>query len=249
VGLQSTQHDVLTPVVARPLEKGPGAELIAQPLTRMTAHSCRAWWQWFVENPSPRCGVGGYWLASYTLWAAPRRSRLARILIALSGCAAAERRDLRQAIPTAGISEKQALILPAVLRALAEPLSGAPRSSSIVRLAHNRGTLDKLGVLPEASSCSCELLARWTGYEIPVLVLRCGHRCYAPGSAMYRISETGTVADFGLMAASILAMQAAAPLTLWCSTFFTDPLPFRTAEEAHPLRSFVSRSAVSSAST
>tara|TARA_R110001592_G_scaffold245224_2_gene506585 strand:- start:375 stop:1328 length:954 start_codon:yes stop_codon:yes gene_type:complete len=79
------------------------------------------------------------------------------------------------------------------------------------KLAHTGGTRDKLSVLPGFRLAHVNEMANWNK--------RKAFRYFAVGTdlcprdtAMYRIrSETGTVADLGLMASSIMSKQIALP--------------------------------------
>jgi thymidine phosphorylase len=114
--------------------------------------------------------------------------------------------------PTGGISEKQALILPVMIRACA---SNAMWSSPFLvarRLAHTGGTRDKLCVLPGMSFFSLETFSTWDREAYPVRYFTADANLCPRDAELYRLrGETGTVSEPGLMASSIMSKQIALP--------------------------------------
>lgn len=114
--------------------------------------------------------------------------------------------------PTGGISEKQALILPPLLRALSAECGWCSSFLVAGKLAHTGGTRDKLGVLPGLRLSSMRALRKWDQTRFPVRYFSAGSDFCPRDATMYRMrSETGTVADYGLMAASIMSKHISAP--------------------------------------
>ncbi len=114
--------------------------------------------------------------------------------------------------PTGGISEKQALILPAFLRYVAK--TSAISSSFLIarRLAHTGGTRDKLSILPGFSFPAVGDLQEWNSDKNPIQYFTASSSFCFRDSELYRIrGETGTVAELGLMASSIMAKQVSFP--------------------------------------
>ena len=171
---------------------------------------------WFDGASSPQASAcAGYWLANLFLRGVGEAQsvELTRFLIGGSRLEmqAPGRISVRR-YPTGGISEKQALILPAILRSLAVRMPWVSPFLVAPQLAHTGGTADKLAVLPGFSTLSAGMLQTWDPIAAPVCYLSAGPDLCPRDAAMYRLrGETGTVADRGLIAASIMSKQIAAP--------------------------------------
>ncbi|KQB54485.1 hypothetical protein AQS70_21730 [Pseudomonas endophytica] len=114
--------------------------------------------------------------------------------------------------PTGGISEKQALILPPIMRALAREFSWCSPFLVAGKLAHTGGTRDKLAVIPGFKISKIADLPMWNGVDRPVRYFSADAELCPRDAMMYRLrGETGTVADTGLMASSIMSKQIALP--------------------------------------
>lgn len=136
--------------------------------------------------------------------------------------------------PTGGISEKQALLLPPLMRALAHDFHWCSPFLVAARLAHTGGTRDKLSVIPGFEVSSVSELAHWEGLDKPVRYFAADTQLCPRDAMMYRIrGETGTVADTGLMAASIMSKQIALPADVIILDILHGPTAFlHTAPEA-----------------
>lgn len=114
--------------------------------------------------------------------------------------------------PTGGISEKQALILPPIMRALAREFRWCSPFLVAGKLAHTGGTRDKLAIIPGFKLASMADFSNWNGADHPVRYFSAGADLCPRDAIMYRLrGETGTVADMGLMASSIMSKQIALP--------------------------------------
>ncbi|HWE06717.1 MAG TPA: hypothetical protein VG274_08415, partial [Rhizomicrobium sp.] len=209
--------DAVAPFVDAAFAPGtPGFKLLGTPL-RNALELERAAAGWFAFDPAPQeAAAGGYWLADIFLRGTEPAevAPLTRFLIGGTTVPIAQgrMRSIRR-YPTGGLSEKQALILPPLLRAIAADMGWCSPFLVAKRLAHTGGTLDKLGTLPGFAPTSAAALAEWTGRPLPVLYVAAGEDLCPRDAAMYRMrGDTGTVVDHGLMAASILSKQAAAPV-------------------------------------
>lgn len=171
---------------------------------------------WFGEAPTPLdLACAGFWLGDLFVNGVDPflSSRITRFLLTGSKRhpKPAERVSVRR-YPTGGISEKQAVLLPALLRSTAEPMQWCSPFLVARRLAHTGGTAEKLSVLPGFRTAHGETIRRWDPDSSPVRYLSAGADLCPRDAAMYRLrGETGTVADTGLMAASIMSKQVAAP--------------------------------------
>ena len=216
-GAAGAAVDAVTPVVDTAFAPGtPGFKLLGTKLRNVTELE-RAAADWFAPNPAPQdAAAGGFWLATVFLRSMEPAEvpLLARFLIGGTAVPTPQgrMRSVRR-YPTGGLSEKQALILPPMLRAIADDMGWCSPFLIGKRLAHTGGTRDKLGTLPGFAPISAAALAEWTGRPLSVLYVTASDDLCPRDSAMYRMrGETGTVADHGLMAASILSKQAAAPV-------------------------------------
>lgn len=141
-------------------------------------------------------------------------------------------RSLRR-YPTGGVSEKQALLLPALLRALASEFHWCSPFLIAGKLAHTGGTRDKLAVLPGFRITEIAEVAQWTGQTMPVRYFSAGAELCPRDAAMYRIrGETGTVADMGLMSASIMSKQIALPADVIVLDVLHGPTAFLPSSDA-----------------
>ena len=216
-GVARAAIDAVTPSIESAFAPGtPGFSLLGSAV-RNVIELERAAAGWFATDPVPQdAAAGGFWLADTFLRGTERAEvpALARFLIGGTAVRPAQGRVLSvRRYPTGGVSEKQALILPPLLRAIAADMGWCSPFLIAKRLAHTGGTLDKLATLPGFTPTSPAVLAEWTGRRLPVLYVTAGEDLCPRDSAMYRMrGETGTVADHGLMAASILSKQAAAPV-------------------------------------
>lgn len=135
--------------------------------------------------------------------------------------------------PTGGVSEKQALLLPPLLRALSAECRWCSSFLVAGTLAHTGGTRDKLGVLPGLRLSSTRALREWDQARFPVMYFSAGPDFCPRDAAMYRMrSETGTVADFGLMAASIMSKHISAPADVVVLDVLYGPSAFLTTKES-----------------
>ena len=237
-GPAKAQNDAVASLISRSFAAGaPGAGLIGRQIANQ-AQLERAAATWFAPDARPEdAAAAGYWLADIFLRRTSRAEivPLVRFLIGRSGITPPRgRRCSVRRYPTGGISEKQALILPAMLRALAEAMDWCSPFLIARRLAHTGGTLDKLGVLPGFKPAPAKMLAEWTGHDRTVVYAAAGPELCPRDAAMYRMrGETGTVPDVGLMAASILAKQAAAPVDVLALDILHGPTAFlQSAEDA-----------------
>lgn len=156
----------------------------------------------------------GYWLAdAFIRGVAP--SEAADLTQFLAGKRrAAKPRNIASVrrYPTGGISEKQALILPPIMRALAREFHWCSPFLVAGKLAHTGGTRDKLAVIPGFKIASMADISHWNGVDRPVRYFSAGADLCPRDATMYRLrGETGTVADKGLMASSIMSKQIALP--------------------------------------
>ncbi|TGT57749.1 hypothetical protein EN813_037680 [Mesorhizobium sp. M00.F.Ca.ET.170.01.1.1] len=194
---------------------------------------------WFLPDPTPTAAAaGGYWLADVFLRGTTEEEvpLLTRFLIGsamIPPCAG--RLPSVRRYPTGGVSEKQALILPPLVRAISDRMGWCSPFLIAKRLAHTGGTIDKLAVLPGFTPASSKMLAGWTGRPVPVLYVTTGTDICSRDAAMYRMrGETGTVADQGLMAASILCKQVAVPVDGLILDVLHGPTAFlKDIDEAH----------------
>lgn len=172
--------------------------------------------RWLQPRPDPVSQVQlGYWLMSVFLEGLDLRQTalLTRFLIGrgVDRPISKARRSVRR-YPTGGVSEKQALILPAFLRCLADQLNFCSSFLVARRLAHTGGTQDKLSVLPGIRMAPFDRLRSWDGVTPPVQYFSAGLDFCPRDAMLYRLrSDTGTVSEPGLMAASIMSKQIAFP--------------------------------------
>ncbi|MBU4631142.1 hypothetical protein HRJ41_27075 [Pseudomonas sp. BF61] len=171
---------------------------------------------WFSTGQSEECHdiAAGYWLADAfirgvsPLEAAGLTQFLAGKLPAIKSRSPASVRRY----PTGGVSEKQALILPPIMRALAREFHWCSPFLVAGKLAHTGGTRDKLAVIPGFKLSSVAELSNWNGVDYPVRYFSADADLCPRDARMYRLrGETGTVADMGLMASSIMSKQIALP--------------------------------------
>ena len=128
-----------------------------------------------------------------------------------SNCSSNKRIVVRR-YPTGGISEKQALILPAFLRYSCKKFGWSSSFLVARRLAHTGGTHDKLAILPGMEFATTGDLRSWDGENPPVRYFSAGIDFCPRDALLYRFrGETGTVPDRGLMVSSVMAKQVAMP--------------------------------------
>lgn len=171
-------------------------------------------WLQFPDDALSQARIG-YWLMSIFVRGLGRRetAQLTSFLVGDSrGCPVTRTLRSVRRYPTGGVSEKQALILPAFLRCLAQELKCCSSFLVARRLAHTGGTQDKLAVLPGARLVAHDKLQSWDGEHPPVQYFSAGPDFCPRDAMLYRMrSDTGTVNELGLMAASIMAKQIAFP--------------------------------------
>jgi thymidine phosphorylase len=171
---------------------------------------------WLVEPANARARVCiGYWLISVFVRALDKQETmelthfLAQSKLRVSP--KLEHPTVRR-YPTGGISEKQALLLPAFIRYVSRKLGWYSTFLVARRLAHTGGTKDKLAILPGMKLVSASELDIWDGKTLPVRYFSADHDYCPRDSLLYRFrGETGTVADMGLMVSSIMSKQIAIP--------------------------------------
>ncbi|MER9796985.1 hypothetical protein NKJ36_07520 [Mesorhizobium sp. M0142] len=217
VGEAARSTEIMAPSIQAHFAPGTAASrLIGAPVPDLSTLEKTAA-AWFTANPSPNdAAAGGYWLADMFLRGTipTEVADLTRFLMGGTAIPPPSGRlpSVRR-YPTGGVSEKQALILPALLRATSEKIGWCSPFLVAKRLAHTGGTIDKLGILPGFAPASSTELDGWMGRPVPVLYVTAGSALCPRDAAMYRMrGETGTVSDHGLMAASILSKQVAAPV-------------------------------------
>ena len=173
--------------------------------------------------------AAGYWLAdAFIRGVAP--SEAADLTQFLAGKLPAVQSRSTASVrryPTGGISEKQALILPPIMRALAREFHWCSPFLVAGKLAHTGGTRDKLAVIPGFKLASVAELSYWNGVDRPVRYFSAGADLCPRDSMMYRLrGETGTVADTGLMASSIMSKQIALPADIIILDILHGPTAF-----------------------
>lgn len=178
----------------------------------------------------------GYWLTAMRLRgvSARRVTQLTRFLAEPVFPRHPQKTKSVRRYPTGGISEKQAILLPAILRLLSEPAN--LNSSFLVarRLGHTGGTSDKLRILPGFSLTSAGDVNAWDGTPPSVRYFTAGRDFCPRDEVLYFLrGETGTVRQVGLIVASIIAKQFAlqADLTL-LDVLYGPGAFFHTREEA-----------------
>ncbi len=115
--------------------------------------------------------------------------------------------------PTGGISEKQAILLPAILHALARQHEFHSSFLIARRLAHTGGTRDKLSILEGFTPYGSSELDGWSGAPPKVRYFTADEDFCPLDEVLYFLrGNTGTVVERGLMISSILAKQLAMPL-------------------------------------
>lgn len=194
--------------------------------------------KWFHPTATPaQQAAGGYWLSDAFIRGVNQEeaARLTKFLIGDSGaCASPGRRPSVRRYPTGGISEKQALLLPPLIRTLSEEIDWCAPFLIAPKLAHTGGTRDKLSVLPGFQTSSIADLMGWDGRVRPVRYFSADRRFCGRDAVMYKMrGETGTVADPGLMAASIMSKQIALPSdVIVLDILYGDAAFLRTAGDA-----------------
>ena len=171
---------------------------------------------WLSETADARARVCiGYWLISVFVRALdkPETMVLTHFLAQSKHRISSKlKRPTVRRYPTGGISEKQALLLPAVIRYACREFGWSSTFLVARRLAHTGGTRDKLAVLPGMELVSAAELEIWDGITSPVRYFSADHDYCPRDSLLYRFrGETGTVADMGLMVSSIMSKQITIP--------------------------------------
>ncbi|GAD61799.1 hypothetical protein PA6_008_00020 [Aquipseudomonas alcaligenes NBRC 14159] len=172
--------------------------------------------RWFSPELKDVCSetAAGYWLADAFIRGVTlsEATNLTRFLAGPPAVRYQNRTISARRYPTGGISEKQALLLPPLMRALAHEFRWCSPFLVAAKLAHTGGTRDKLAVIPGFKIASAAELPIWDGVDRPVRYFSAGTELCPRDAMMYRIrGETGTVADTGLMSSSIMSKQIALP--------------------------------------
>lgn len=172
--------------------------------------------RWFADCADTRSQVNiGYWLMCVFLRGLDEHETVIMTRF-LSGRTTPmvqprSRKTVRR-YPTGGISEKQALLLPAFLRHACEKFGWSSSFLVARRLAHTGGTHDKLSVLPGMKFSTATELCRWDEADPPVRYFSAGTDFCPRDALLYRFrGETGTVPDRGLMVSSVMSKQIAMP--------------------------------------
>lgn len=187
--------------------------------------------RWFSPETQSACSetAAGYWLADAFIRGV-NPSEAADLTRFLAGripprhqCKAASVRRY----PTGGISEKQALLLPPLIRSLAHEFRWCSPFLVAAKLAHTGGTRDKLSVIPGFKIANVTDLPMWNGIDRPVRYFSADTELCPRDAMMYRIrGETGTVADTGLMSSSIMSKQIALPADVTILDILHGPTAF-----------------------
>lgn len=193
---------------------------------------------WFSPENQSACSeiAAGYWLADAFIRGvnASEAADLTRFLMGRipprHQCKVASARRY----PTGGVSEKQALLLPPIMRSLASEFHWCSPFLVAAKLAHTGGTRDKLAVIPGFKIANVAELPKWNGVDLPVRYFSAGAELCPRDAMMYRIrGETGTVADTGLMSSSIMSKQIALPADVIILDILHGPTAFlQTRTEA-----------------
>ena len=171
---------------------------------------------WFDPNRSTAATdvAAGYWLAS-VFFRGLNSHEVGELTEFLRSGSVQKKKNSVKSVrryPTGGISEKQALVLPPLLMSLAKELDWCSPFLVARRLAHTGGTRDKLAVVPGFSVTDISTYDDWDCFRAPVRYFSADAGFCQRDAQMYRIrGETGTVAEMGLMASSIMAKQTALP--------------------------------------
>ena len=193
---------------------------------------------WFDIASSDRLNeaIIGYWLADMFIATVnlPQASELTRFLAGQISEMPVGIPIVRR-YPTGGVSEKQALILPALIREVAKLQRLSSSFLVAPKLAHTGGTRDKLSVIPGFKFLAGDELGKWNRSLRPVVYFAGDSRFCSRDALMYRLrGETGTVADLGLMSASIMSKQLAAPADLVILDIIYGPSSF-LRDEGHAI--------------
>lgn len=178
-------------------------------LWKLLASAIEAW----ATSAERDAGVAlGYWLTSMRLRGVSTQqvALLTRFLAEPLFRKRPQKTKSVRRYPTGGISEKQAILLPAVLRLLSE--RAGLNSSFLVarRLGHTGGTSDKLRILPGFRPMSAAAVSGWSGEPPAVRYFTAGPDFCPRDEVLYFLrGETGTVRQVGLIVASIIAKQYA----------------------------------------
>lgn len=157
----------------------------------------------------------GFWLSSFFL-----SEKSGRTAIELTKVLTGERikappkhgKRIVRRYPTGGISEKQALILPALLHSISKDFEVASFFLIAGLLAHTGGTRAKLSILPGFEALHANQLQEVELRSMPVNYVSASETVCPRDAVLYRArSETGTVEDHDLMVSSIMSKQIAVP--------------------------------------
>ncbi|TDT44432.1 thymidine phosphorylase [Halospina denitrificans] len=188
--------------------------VIARPITREALEQVAGTWFDPFKSSAATEVAAGYWLAS-VFHRGLDPDEVAELTDFLRSGSTQKKKARAKAVrryPTGGISEKQALILPPLLMSLAKETDWCSPFLVARKLAHTGGTRDKLAVVPGFSVTDITAYDSWDCRRFPVSYFSAGSGFCLRDAEMYRIrGETGTVAEMGLMASSIMAKQAALP--------------------------------------
>ena len=157
----------------------------------------------------------GFWLSGFFL-SSERRITTSELTKILTGrkIEAPEAREwtILRRYPTGGISEKQALILPALLHSISKDFSIASYFLIAGLLAHTGGTRAKLSVLPGFCAPEAMELPQINFASRPITYISANESVCPRDAILYRArGETGTVEDQALMVSSIMSKQIAVP--------------------------------------
>lgn len=187
---------------------------------------------WFDNNNYSNKVLSGYWLANIFVRGLDidETFLLTQKLIGNNFFIPDSCLSIRR-YPTGGISEKQALILPPIILSLSSLFNWSSPFLIAERLAHTGGTKDKLSILPGFQMPNVKEVLKWNGTKDPVRYFSAGNEFCPRDASMYRVrSETGTVADYGLMASSIMSKQIALPADVNIIDILYGPYSFLTTK-------------------
>lgn len=192
------------------------------------------WLDSFFESARSRFLVG-FWLSRVFI-----RGLRAHEAEALTGLLKTKRVELTQLTstrtvrryPTGGISEKQALILPAIIRSFATKFELTSLFLIAGLLAHTGGTRAKLSAIDGFRCPEPDSLLDWNFRSNPVAYVSASKNLCPRDMILYNArSRTGTVEDFGLMASSIMCKQLSIPADLIILDVLFGPHSFIDTED------------------
>ena len=172
------------------------------------------WLDESVEIEAAQINIG-FWLSNFFL--VERRTSVAteltRLLVGkkLASPELGVRRLVRR-YPTGGISEKQALILPALLQSISQDVPVASLFLIAGLLAHTGGTRAKLSIMQGFQTVSSAEIESLELGSDPVRYVSADDSVCPRDAILYKMrGETGTVEDYDLMVSSIMSKQIAVP--------------------------------------